>query len=444
VFAALQFIAMTAVLVVYLILAGSGFFHTTAGTAILIACYILAGTASYFLISRKGENPKASKGTTGLMVDNVERVDESSHVFARNRSLRPGSEQYKQFYEKHSELEEPDAKRRNSGGPLGRLGKIDQPGEGPNCAATIASRSLCQLLGTPEATHPQASALLQDRKIGQLSPEEATLRIKGCAKNLGADLVGIAEINPDWIYSHRGEIHRDNWEDWGKEIPADHRYAVVVAEEMNIDMIGSAPHTPSVIESMKNYAKGAYISTQIASYIANLGSEATANHLMHYTAILPPLAVDAGLGEVGRLGYLMTREFGPRVRLSSVTTNLPLVPDKPVDIGVEDFCTICKKCATCCPSNSIPTDDTPRPFNGTLRWKLNAETCFDYWGKIGTDCCICMRVCPWSHARTFPHRLILGLISKNKYARRLFNVMDDIFYGKKPKSKTAPGWARYH
>jgi NAD(P)-dependent dehydrogenase (short-subunit alcohol dehydrogenase family) len=27
------------------------------------------------------------------------------------------------------------------------------------------------------------------------------------------------------------------------------------------------------------------------------------------------LAVDAGLGELGRLGYLITREFGPRVRL---------------------------------------------------------------------------------------------------------------------------------
>ena len=59
----------------------------------------------------------------------------------------------------------------------------------------------------------------------------------------------------------------------------------------------------------------------------------TANHLRHYTAILPPLAVDAGLGEVGRLGYLMTKEFGPRIRLSAVTTNLTLVPDKPVDNG---------------------------------------------------------------------------------------------------------------
>jgi epoxyqueuosine reductase QueG len=55
--------------------------------------------------------------------------------------------------------------------------------------------------------------------------------------------------------------------------------------------------------------------------------------------------VDAGLGEMGRFGYLITKELGPRVRLFAVTTDMPLVADRPVDIGVEDFCSFCKKCA---------------------------------------------------------------------------------------------------
>jgi epoxyqueuosine reductase QueG len=138
----------------------------------------------------------------------------------------------------------------------------------------------------------------------------------------------------------------------------------------------------------------------------------------------------------------MTKAFGPRVRLGAVTTNLPLVPDKPVDIGVEDFCVICKKCATCCPSQSIPSDEQT-VVNGTLRWKLNEETCFDYWAKIGTDCNVCMRVCPWSHARTFPHKLIVELVSRNRRSRRVFNVMEDVFYGRRPKPRAAPLWARY-
>ena len=153
-----------------------------------------------------------------------------------------------------------------------------------------------------------------------------------------------------------------------------------------------------------------------------------------------PMAIDAGLGELGRFGYLMTKEFGPRVRLSAVTTDLPLIPDQPVDIGVDDFCTICKKCAVCCPSNSIPMGDQYE-FNGSLRWKLNAETCFEYWGKVGTDCNVCMRVCPWSHATTFPHRLLRAMIRRNPISRHLFSWMDDIFYGRKPKPKSGPKWA---
>ncbi|HBF43951.1 MAG TPA: reductive dehalogenase, partial [Desulfobacteraceae bacterium] len=73
----------------------------------------------------------------------------------------------------------------------------------------------------------------------------------------------------------------------------------------------------------------------------------------------------------------------------------------------------------------------------------NDETCFEYWGKVGTDCNVCMKVCPWSHARTFPHRLIVAMISRNHLARRIFSIMDDIFYGKKPKPKVAPVWANF-
>jgi reductive dehalogenase len=159
-------------------------------------------------------------------------------------------------------------------------------------------------------------------------------------------------------------------------------------------------------------------------------------------SFLVPLAVDAGLGETGRLGYLLTKDFGLRVRLGAVTTDLPLVPDKPVDIGVEGFCRICKKCADCCPSNAIPLEDQ-KEVNGSLRWKLNAETCFEYWGKVGTDCNICMRVCPWSHETTFPHQLIRWLVSRNRISRHLFLIMDDFFYGRYPKSKPAPKWAQF-
>lgn len=441
VFGGLQLLGMLALIILFFYLLNTGFLRTPPGVMLLIIGLIIGAFAAFFLIKRIGENLKALEGTKGLIVSAVSRQDEREIMFARNRSLPPGSEQYKHFYEAHPEYEEYDTARREKGGPLGRPGTIDKPLERPNVAATFASLSIPLFLSSSEKVEPRALPIFPDRPEN-INPDIASEIVKGYTKNLGADLVGITETNPLWVYSYRGEIFHENWDEWGKEIELKHKYAVVFATEMSLDLVGTAPHTPTTIASMGNYAKGAYIATQLAAYMANLGYSATAHHLRHYDFVLVPMAVDAGLGECGRLGYLMTKEFGPRVRLGAVSTDLPLVPDRPVDIGVEDFCRICKKCAICCPSNSIPSDD-PKEVNGTLRWKLNAETCFDYWGTVGTDCNICMRVCPWGHANTFPHKIIRALISRNRYSRHLFSIMDNIFYGKKPKPKTAPKWAQF-
>lgn len=446
VFAGFQFLGMLLVFALFLVLASLGIFRTGPGLFLLILGYAASGAGAFLLLRRTAPNPRALRGAAGRMEGKVTRFDERTQVFARNRSLRPGADEYHRFYQEHPEFQEFDLRRRRKGGPIGHPGVIDRPHEEANVAMMLASQSMCMYLSTPEKTDPQPHFYLREKVSGRrvaLDPAEATRRVKGYARHLGAALVGVAEINPLWIYSHRGEIFHENWEDWGKEIRLDHNYAIVLAEEMSLEMIGSGPHTPTTVESMNNYAKGAYISAQIAAFIANLGYSATANHLRHYDSLMVPLAVDAGLGELGRLGYLMTREYGPRVRLSAVTTDLPLVSDKPVDIGVEDFCEICKKCSVCCPSGSIPMGNQT-VVNGTLRWKLNDQTCFEYWGKVGTDCNVCMRVCPWSHARTFPHRIIVALITRNRSARRIFSAMDDLFYGRRPKSKVPPRWVQFN
>jgi reductive dehalogenase len=441
VFAAVQFSIMTGAVILFAYAWHTGFLYSGSGFGIVICLIFGAGLGALFFVKKTAANLKAMQGTHGAIVGDVQRFDERDVVFARNRTIRPGTDQYRTYYQMRPEYEKMDAARRDKGGPLGRPGVIDQPKGRPNIAATLSSQGVAMNLSAPETYQPAAHPEFDGQQL-KLSPKEASDRIKGYTLNLGAKHVGITELNPLWLYSKRGEIFRENWEDWGKEIEVTHQYAIVFTTEMAFELVSTAPHTPTVISSMSNYAQGATIATQLAAYIANMGFSATANHVRHYDAALVPLAVDAGLGETGRLGYLMTKDFGPRVRLAAVTTDLELVADSPVDIGVEDFCKICKKCANCCPSHSIPSDD-PIEVNGTLRWKLNAETCFDYWGKVGTDCNVCMRVCPWSHASTFPHKIIRALISRNHLSRWLFYRMDHIFYGRKPKPKPAPSWARF-
>ncbi|MGD9055130.1 MAG: reductive dehalogenase [Desulfobacterales bacterium] len=440
-FAGLQFAGMAGAALLFAYGWKTGFLYSGSGIGILTCLVAGAGLGAVFFVKKTPANPKALQGTRGAIVGDVKRVDERDVVFARNRTIQSGTAQYRTYYQMRPEYEKMDAARRDKGGPLGQPGFIDQPKDRPNIAATLSSQGIAMNLSAPQTYQPAAHAEFKGQQV-KLSPQEATDRVKGYTLNLGAKHVGITELNPLWLYSKRGEIFRENWEDWGKKIEVTHQYAIVFTTEMAFELVGTAPHTPTVISSMSNYAQGAAIATQLAAYIANMGYSAIANHVRHYDAALVPLAVDAGLGEIGRLGYLMTKDFGPRVRLAAVTTDLALVADSPVDIGVEDFCIICKKCANCCPSNSIPSDD-PTEVNGTLRWKLNAETCFDYWGKVGTDCNVCMRVCPWSHASTFPHKIIRALISRNRLSRRLFNYMDEIFYGRKPKPKPAPPWARF-
>jgi len=388
-----------------------------------------------------GTNPRAHQGTAGYIVGEVERYDERAHVFARNRGMRPGSEEFEFFYDTHPEFKRFDNRRRSQGGAIGEPGLIDKPYEGPNVAATLAALSFPHDLSTPDKVRPKPHPHLAGRRI-VMTAAEATERAKGFTKSLGADIVGVARIHPNWVYSHTGEIFNENWEDWGQEIRVEHEYAVVFGVEMALDMLGPAPHTPATVESMHKYADGAFIATGVARYLANMGYSATAHHLRHYEVMLVPLAVDAGLGELSRMGYLISKEFGPRMRLGAVTTNLSLVPDKPVDLGVDDFCLACKKCAEACPPRAIPMEEKT-VVNGPLRWKIDDQKCFGYWGRTGTDCSICMRVCPWSHARTLPHRLIVNSVARNRLARRIVHRMDDVFYGKMPTEKSPPDWAAF-
>ena len=149
---------------------------------------------------------------------------------------------------------------------------------------------------------------------------------------------------------------------------------------------------------------------------------------------MPAVAHDAGLGELSRMGYLISSKLGARVRLGGVTTDLPLLTDTPVVLGVQDFCDVCLKCATNCPSGSIP-DGPKTTVRGVEKWQLNAESCLRYWRLAGTDCGLCMRVCPFSHPPTFVHNLVRKQIARSGIARRVSVWGDDLLYGR--RSNTA-------
>ena len=108
-----------------------------------------------------------------------------------------------------------------------------------------------------------------------------------------------------------------------------------------------------------------------------------------------PVAVEAGLGELGRSGVLITPGFGTTLRLATVTTDLPMAVDHPVDLGVQGFCRDCKLCSLACPAGAIPHGDKIA-VRGVKRWKLAAGRCYHHWRQVGSDCALCLVTCPWS------------------------------------------------
>jgi reductive dehalogenase len=381
-------------------------------------------------------NPKALRGGVGYAVGEISRFDERDLVFARNRSLPPGSEAYRRYYDEHPEREAQDADRRCKGGTVGRVGAIDD-GCRPNVAMIGACFDMPPVFGQLAETTPPAGSTPE-----KIDSARAAMIVKGFARRIGADLVGICRVNPAWAYSRRGEIFYGNWDDWGCEIPEPLPYAVVVATEMAHGNVAAGPHTPALFESAFNYSKGAFITTILARWFAGMGYRAAAQHSRHYDLNMVPLAIDAGLGELGRFGYLISDEFGPRVRLFAVTTDMPLETDAPVDLGVEGFCRRCLKCADSCPSRSIPAGDKT-VVNGVEKWKMNAETCFDYWSKVGTDCSICMGVCPYSRPNRGLHRLARWTIRRSRLARAVFPVIDNFAYGKRWKPRPVAAWISF-
>jgi epoxyqueuosine reductase QueG len=156
--------------------------------------------------------------------------------------------------------------------------------------------------------------------------------------------------------------------------------------------------------------------------------------------VCPLVARDAGLGEIGRMGLLMTPRLGPRVRIAVVTTDLPLEADeRRPEPSTLDFCTRCRKCADVCPSRAIPLDDRAS-IDGARRWRIDSEACFTYWCQVGTDCARCVKVCPYSHPDNALHNAVRWGLRNSSPFRRLALAADDLFYGKKPPPATPPTW----
>ena len=235
-------------------------------------------------------------------------------------------------------------------------------------------------------------------KVELPSKSETTNRIKKAATLLGAGMVGICELDDRWVYSHN--FSRKTQTASKLNLPKNITHIILLILPMNYKLGKTIPSALGGATTGSGYATSLNCATALAQFITNLGYEAIAS--MNDTAQNIPMAIQAGLGEYGRNGLLITPKYGPNVRIAKVFTDLPLLADQPIEFGVKQFCETCRKCADSCPVKAIEKEEsvaTPPNFSShsfVKKWTVNAEKCFKFWVGMNTDCAICIRVCPYN------------------------------------------------
>ncbi len=262
-------------------------------------------------------------------------------------------------------------------------------------------------------------------------PQELANHIKSLCYFLEADMVGICEL-PEWAwFTH--DFH-------GNPVEAKHKYAIVMLIDQGQKTMAAASGDDwiSGAQSYIAYTKGSVIGVTVADYIRQLGYDADphTNDRSHVNHI--PLTLLAGLGELSRIGEVVLNPFmGPRFKTTVVTTDLPLAVDKPIDFGLQDFCSKCLKCARECPPGAISFGDKVM-FNGYEMWKPDVESCTRYriMNPGGSSCGRCLKVCPFNKEDgVLSYRWALWLAINVPATRKFLSRADDWFgFGERVKA----------
>jgi epoxyqueuosine reductase len=180
--------------------------------------------------------------------------------------------------------------------------------------------------------------------------------IKEFARSLGADLVGIAPFDSEYLEHNRASI---------QAILPGCRSLVVIAKRLNDDAIRCGNLQIAQYDTTCAYGELDSIEYKTALNLKERGFRAVS---------IPPnmpvdlgserkgmvgevnqkcAAVAAGLGTIGVSGLLVSPAFGPCLRLGSILTSADLRPDAVLD---DRACTACMECVKNCPAGAIHED----------------------------------------------------------------------------------------
>ncbi len=212
----------------------------------------------------------------------------------------------------------------------------------------------------------------------QPTGEDVTEKIKAKAQELGYREVGIVKY--DHRYTYKSVKHFVKYE-----------HAICLMMEQDYEQTQSAPSMDAEHGHFGTYEMQGIAGQRLADYVRSLGYHAQIHGPSNHNAVTIPMFVEAGLGQLGANGQLLSPHFGSRGRLQLITTDAKVTYDKPVDYGIHRFCQVCQVCVNRCPGRALQREKVW--WRGVEKNKLTYKRCapvmFRYEG-----CAVCMRVCP--------------------------------------------------
>ena len=207
---------------------------------------------------------------------------------------------------------------------------------------------------------------------------DPTERIRARARGLGFGEVGFTKLDRKYVYAAK-----KGWVKFG--------HAICLALEQDYYQTQTIPDMEAEYAHYGTYEIMGELALDLADYIRTLGYRAQIHSPNDNSAAYIPMFVEAGLGQLGANGQLLSPHFGSRARLMMITTDAPVTYNEPVDYGIQRFCQECQVCVNRCPGRALVRDKVW--WRGVEKNKLIYERCRPVMARYD-GCGVCMKVCP--------------------------------------------------
>jgi len=258
-----------------------------------------------------------------------------------------------------------------------------------------ADRQWATTVLTPEAyahrkEHEQLNAPLVEaaRHTGEIEPTGTpnldvdpavlTETIRQKARDMGFAEVGFTYLNRDYIYKSK-----KRW------VRFDH--VMCLAMEQEYEPTQDIPSMAAEHTHFGTYRTEGAVALELADWIRSLGYHAQIHSPNDNSGAYIPMFVQAGLGQLGANGQLLSPHFGSRARIMMISTDAPVVYDEPIDYGIHKFCQVCQVCVQRCPARALMKEKIW--YRGVEKNKLIYKRCRPVMARY-LGCGICMKVCP--------------------------------------------------